>query len=93
MKARIATPTVEAVHEAEMDALGLNPAERERLRARGASARWREEWERFVAEMADGDELWAFESPPETWADLAGTAGYTVVRDGAPVAVLISRRS
>lgn len=90
---RIHTPDLEVVQARELRALGLSDADRARLASRGPSPRWREQWDRFIAAMADGDELWAFESPPESHETLSGAAGYAIVRDGAPIATLASRRS
>ena len=40
----------------------------------------------LVAELLEAlepsQELWYFESPPETWNSLCGRAGYAVVEDG-----------
>jgi len=47
------------------------------------------EWESLKAEMQPGDELWTFSSPPESWQDLAGRAGIALVRNGAPVKILL----
>jgi hypothetical protein len=47
------------------------------------------EWEALKAEKRPGDELWTFSSPPESWQDLAGRAGLALVRNGAPVKILI----
>jgi hypothetical protein len=35
--------------------------------------------------MRDGDELWTWASPEWTWIQLAGRAGYAIVRDGDPI--------
>jgi len=39
-----------------------------------------DEWKAFLAKMAEGDELWKFSSPEETWAHLVGRAGTALVR-------------
>lgn len=36
----------------------------------------------LLDQMRDGDELWLFCSPPESWAALAGRSGVAVVREG-----------
>ena len=46
------------------------------------------QWEAIKAAMQPGDELWTFASPAESWENLAGRAGITVVRDGNPIMVL-----
>ena len=46
------------------------------------------DWVRLLSRMREGDELWEYDSPPETWGYLCGRAGYAVVRQGKVVAVL-----
>ena len=36
--------------------------------------------------ILDGDELWAYSSPSESWTKLIGRAGYALVRDGRIIA-------
>lgn len=51
--------------------------------------RWAtEKWKPFVADLSDGDEVWRFSSPPETWNQFCGCAGYAVVRDGEIIRTL-----
>jgi hypothetical protein len=40
------------------------------------------EWEALKAKMLPGDELWEFDSPPASWQDLAGRAGFVLIRGG-----------
>ena len=47
------------------------------------------EWEALKEEMQPGDELWTFSSPPASWQGLAGRAGIALVRNGAPVKILL----
>lgn len=47
-------------------------------------------WERLKASMQEGDELWEFSSPPETWQHLMGRAGVALVRDGDVVDFLVT---
>ena len=47
-------------------------------------------WEPFIAEVMPGDEVWRFQSPPETWANMAGRAGYSIVRDGTIIRSLVT---
>ena len=47
------------------------------------------EWEALKAAMQPGDELWTFSSPPASWQGLAGRAGIALVRNGAPVKILL----
>jgi hypothetical protein len=46
-------------------------------------------WTELVAAMLPGDELWEFESPPETWPK-HGRVGLVVMRGDLVVASLIS---
>jgi hypothetical protein len=48
------------------------------------------EWEQMLTQMQPGDELWSFASPRESWEQLAGRAGYALVRDGVAIAVLVT---
>lgn len=45
-------------------------------------------WLALVAKMQEGDELWTFDSPLETWENLCGRTGYSIVRDGEIIASL-----
>ena len=48
-------------------------------------------WERaFKARMTDRDELWEFDSPAEYWEGLAGREGVALVRDGRPIAHVVT---
>ncbi len=47
-----------------------------------------DEWIVLKEQMLDGDELWEFESPGETWSALCGRKGICVVRDGDIVAYI-----
>jgi hypothetical protein len=42
------------------------------------------EWEAFKAEMVEGDELWIWRTPPESWKQRRGRGGYAIVRNGEP---------
>jgi hypothetical protein len=56
--------------------------------------RWvQTEWNPFVGQMLLGDELWRFCSPEDTWANLAGCAGYSIVRDGVVLDSLVTLRN
>jgi hypothetical protein len=46
---------------------------------------WKPNDQRYASQMKDGDELWTWASPQSTWEDLAGRAGFAIVRDGEPV--------
>ena len=40
------------------------------------------QWRHLKRSWRPGDEIWYFDSPPETWQVLAGRRGYALVRDG-----------
>jgi len=52
----------------------------------GNSSRWKV----LLDEMQDGDELYEFCSPPESWKYLAGREGVALVRDGVVVADIVT---
>lgn len=45
----------------------------------------------FIEGLQQGDEVWKFNSPPETWELLMGRAGFAIVRDGMPVEAVVTR--
>ena len=47
----------------------------------GAALRTRMAWQKLKREAMDGDELWAFTSPPHSWSK-QGYGGYALVREG-----------
>jgi hypothetical protein len=49
-----------------------------------------QEWEKFKALIAPGDELRKFSSPAESWEHLAGRAGVALVRDGVPIKIIVT---
>ena len=51
-----------------------------------AGMRIRREWEKLRAQMEEGDELWAFANPSNTWKKVGRQTGYAVVRKGKIVA-------
>lgn len=48
------------------------------------------EWEKLKALILPGDEIWTFSSPPDSWADLTGRAGVALVRNGAPIRIIVT---
>lgn len=50
-----------------------------------------QEWEAFKSKLQEGDELWEFCSPPETWVNLMGSEGICIVRDGEIIACIVTR--
>ncbi len=55
---------------------------------RPPSEHWLEKQRKFLSKVQVGDEIWAFKSPPETWASFCGRAGFTIVRAGICIATL-----
>jgi hypothetical protein len=49
-----------------------------------------EEWKAFVAQMVEGDELWEFTSPADTWQNLCGQKGIAIVRNGEVLSSLVT---
>lgn len=47
-----------------------------------ARLRIRREWEKLRGELQEGDELWAFANPSNTWKKQGKQTGYAVVRNG-----------
>ena len=47
------------------------------------------EWEALKSHMQPGDQLWTFMSPQKSWEALAGRSGIALVRDGAPIEVIV----
>jgi hypothetical protein len=39
-------------------------------------------WVEFRGKFREGDEIWEFTSPPDTWQHLCGRAGVSIVRNG-----------
>ncbi len=50
-----------------------------------ASMRIRMAWQKLKTEAGEGDELWAFENPANTWKKLGRHTGYALVRNGKVV--------
>jgi hypothetical protein len=44
--------------------------------------RIRMEWQKLKRDQAEGDELWAFQNPSNTWKKLGKHTGYALVRNG-----------
>jgi hypothetical protein len=50
-------------------------------------------WDKLVANMQPGDELWWFMNSAEAWAGLCGCKGLAVVRQGEMVDYFVTMRS
>ena len=49
-----------------------------------------EEWKEFKSQMKEGDEIRAFSSPRDFWENLAGRAGYALVRKGKAISGIVT---
>jgi hypothetical protein len=58
------------------------PAARHRNLSEMAALRIRMAWQKLKREAEEGDELWAFENPSNTWKKLGHHTGYALVRGG-----------
>ena len=58
------------------------PASHHRELSPMTALRIRREWEKLKAEAGEGDELWAFGNPSNTWKKLGKHTGYAIVRNG-----------
>ena len=74
----------------------LTPSELDDERAQSAGRMEAVFWTNHVRTFArqlealqDGDEVWAFQSPPDTWMTLRGRAGLCVLRGGEVLAIYI----
>jgi hypothetical protein len=47
-----------------------------------AALRIRRDWQKLKAQAQEGDEVWAFANPSNTWKKLGKQTGYAIVRDG-----------
>lgn len=56
----------------------------------GTDIRRHRDWRSIAARMTERDELWEFNSPPEYWEGLAGRMGIVLVRDGRPIAHIVT---
>ncbi|HEX6036619.1 hypothetical protein [Longimicrobium sp.] len=61
---------------------GNRPTAEHRNLPEMAGLRIRREWDKLRAELQEGDELWAFANPSNTWKKQGKQTGYAVVRNG-----------
>jgi hypothetical protein len=47
-------------------------------------------WNDIKSKMLEGDEVWRFSSPPETWTNMCGRGGVCIVRNGKIVDGIIT---
>ena len=69
-------------HEDESEAKRARRLHEAREHQAKARLQWQPRWDRFVSQLQEGDELWAYSSPAEAWRHLHGEAGYAILRDG-----------
>jgi hypothetical protein len=50
-------------------------------------------WQQFLRELREGDELWLFSSPENTFAMKLGCQGYAIVRGGVILHTLVTLRT
>jgi hypothetical protein len=65
---------------------GNRPTAEHRGLAPMAGLRVRREWEKLRAQAQEGDELWAFANPSNTWKKVGKQTGYALVRNGKIIA-------
>lgn len=65
---------------------GNRPTAEHRALPAMAGLRIRREWEKLRAQAEEGDELWAFANPSNTWKKVGKQTGYALVRNGKIVA-------
>jgi hypothetical protein len=58
-----------------------------------AGLRIRREWEKLRSQAQEGDELWAFANPSNTWKTVGKQTGYALVRNGKIVASTVVTNS
>lgn len=51
------------------------------------------EWEEFKAQVRQGDEIWLFTSPEESFQNVGGDIGYVLIRNGEEVTHIVALRS
>jgi len=50
-----------------------------------------ESWKELLSWIKEGDELWEFSSPQETWECMAGREGIVLIRKGKMIGSIITR--
>jgi hypothetical protein len=72
------------------DAVDIDEIERDWLDKPGPCGVPKQKWGELRAQMMDGDEIRAFSAPKDVWQQLAGRAGYALVRKDRPIACIIT---
>jgi hypothetical protein len=84
LQKRLTVAEAEAAHMVRNDWLGPDPVPFGFVNGK---------WRALLADMQDGDELWAFSSSPESWAYLGGRAGIALIRHGEVVGSFVTARN
>lgn len=61
---------------------GNQPSAEHRNLSEMAALRIRMAWKKLKAQAQEGDEVWAFANPSNTWKKLGKQTGYALVRNG-----------
>jgi len=77
---RITVAEAEPAHTAQNEPPSSSPVPNDR---------WNDRWRAILAQMHEGDELWTFCTPPETWEHMAGLGGFALVRHGKMVTKIV----
>lgn len=84
LKRKLTVEAAEAEHLVKDDRLGQEPM---------PFGFQNEAWKKLLSWMQEGDELWEFCSPKETWECLAGREGVALLRKGKFIGYLITREN
>jgi hypothetical protein len=57
-----------------------------------AALRIRMAWQKLKRDSQEGDEIWAFENPANTWKKQGKNTGYALVRDGEIVQSVVVKK-
>ena len=72
------------------DAVDMDEIESDWLDKSGPYGVPNKEWEELKSQMKEEDEIRTFSSPKDYWENLAGRAGYALVRKGKAIAGIIT---
>ena len=72
------------------DPVDIDEIESDWLNKSGPYGVPKEAWIKMKSQMVEGDEIRAFSAPEEYWKNLAGRAGYALVREGKVIASIVT---
>lgn len=78
---QVTVEEAEAAHMVRNDRLGKEPV---------PFGFQNKQWRALLEQITQGDELWEYSSPPESWRDLAGRAGIALVHNGEIVGSILT---